>query len=200
MSTTPRTETTALIAAMEHWAKTVAKNGGVAAVTIQEGADRLSELKDRAELAEASAKLWEADALRYANNTEFWKDRAEKAEAEVDRQSGGRRSMSAHTPGNWVAGVAPHKGENLFIVGLLGTKKAIALCGKTGAADEQESMANARLIAAAPDLLAALQTIDSNAAESVEFIRRVVRAALAKVEGGTNPAQAVLDATKEDSK
>ena len=85
MSTTPRTETTALIAAMEHWAKTVAKNGGVAAVTIQEGADRLSELKDRAELAEASAKLWEADALRYANNTEFWKDRAEKAEAEVER-------------------------------------------------------------------------------------------------------------------
>ena len=34
-----------------------------------------------AERAEASAKLWEADALRYANNTEFWKDRAEKAEA-----------------------------------------------------------------------------------------------------------------------
>ncbi len=26
---------------MEHWAKTVAKNGGIAAVTIQEGADRL---------------------------------------------------------------------------------------------------------------------------------------------------------------
>jgi hypothetical protein len=30
---------------MEHWAKTVAKNGGVAAVTIQEGADRLRELE-----------------------------------------------------------------------------------------------------------------------------------------------------------
>ncbi len=41
--------------------------------------------KTRAELAEASAKLWEADALRYANNTEFWKDRAEKAEAEVEQ-------------------------------------------------------------------------------------------------------------------
>jgi len=39
----------------------------------------------RAELAEASAKLWEADALRYANNTEFWKARAEKAETEVAR-------------------------------------------------------------------------------------------------------------------
>ena len=42
----------------------------------------LEAMTARAELAEASAKLWEADALRYANNTEFWKDRAEKAEAE----------------------------------------------------------------------------------------------------------------------
>ena len=45
MNTTPRTETTALIAAMEHWAKTISKNGGIAAVTIQEGADRLRELE-----------------------------------------------------------------------------------------------------------------------------------------------------------
>ena len=52
MSTIPRTETPALIMAMEHWAKTVAKNGGVAAVTIQEGADRLRELQARAEKAE----------------------------------------------------------------------------------------------------------------------------------------------------
>jgi hypothetical protein len=37
----------------------------------------------RAEQAEASAKLWEADALRYANNTEFWQSRAEKAETEL---------------------------------------------------------------------------------------------------------------------
>jgi hypothetical protein len=42
--------------------------------------------KARAEMAEASAKLWEADALRYANNTEFWKARAEKAEAEREEQ------------------------------------------------------------------------------------------------------------------
>jgi hypothetical protein len=38
----------------------------------------------------------------------------------------------------------------------------------------------ARLIAAAPDMLLALQHIDSNAAESVEWIRRVARAAIAK--------------------
>jgi hypothetical protein len=42
---------------------------------------------------------------------------------------------------------------------------------------------NARLIASAPELLAALEKIDSNAAESVEWIRRVARAAIAKATG-----------------
>ena len=51
--------------------------------------------KTRAELAEASAKLWEADALRYANNTEFWKARAEKAEAELAAASQGYDCMMA---------------------------------------------------------------------------------------------------------
>ena len=41
-----------------------------------------------------------------------------------------------------------------------------------------KAQANARLIAAAPELLAALQKIDENAAESVEWIRRVVRDAI----------------------
>lgn len=45
MNTTPRTETDTLIMAMEYLAKTVSKNGGIAAVTIQEGADRLRELE-----------------------------------------------------------------------------------------------------------------------------------------------------------
>jgi hypothetical protein len=44
--------------------------------------------------------------------------------------------------------------------------------------------ADARLIAAAPDLLAALQKIDANAAESVEWIRRVAREAISKATGG----------------
>ena len=39
------------------------------------------------------------------------------------------------------------------------------------------------LIASAPDLLAALELIDSNAAESVEWIRRVARAAIRKSTG-----------------
>jgi len=45
--------------------------------------------------------------------------------------------------------------------------------------------ADAILYAAAPDLLAALYQIDANAAESVEWIRRVARAAIAKATGGS---------------
>ena len=44
--------------------------------------------------------------------------------------------------------------------------------------------ANARLIAAAPDLLLALQKIDANAAESAEWIRRVAREAIAHAING----------------
>lgn len=40
--------------------------------------------------------------------------------------------------------------------------------------------ANAKLFAAAADLLLALQTIDANAAESAEWIRRCAKDALAK--------------------
>ena len=54
MKTTPKTKTADLITLMEYWAKTIAKNGGVAAVTIQEGADRLRELET--ELAALTAE------------------------------------------------------------------------------------------------------------------------------------------------
>lgn len=50
-----KTDTEVLIIAMRHWAKVVLSNGGVAADTISQGADRLQELQARAEKAE---KLW----------------------------------------------------------------------------------------------------------------------------------------------
>jgi hypothetical protein len=49
--------------------------------------------------------------------------------------------------------------------------------------NDAEDDANARLIAAAPELLAALQKIDANAAESVEWIRCVARQAIAQAIG-----------------
>ena len=68
MNPIPKTETPDLINAMEHWAKTVAKNGGIAAVTIQEGADRLRELQARAEKAEIA--LAEIDPIIWASLSE----------------------------------------------------------------------------------------------------------------------------------
>lgn len=55
MNTELKTDTEILIIAMRHWAKVVLSNGGVAADTISQGADRLQELQARAEKAE---KLW----------------------------------------------------------------------------------------------------------------------------------------------
>ena len=80
MNTTPRTETPALIMAMEHWAKTVAKNGGIAAVTIQEGADRLRELETEVEWLTEQLRIESASA----SHCLMW---AEEAEAECLEQA-----------------------------------------------------------------------------------------------------------------
>jgi hypothetical protein len=58
----------------------------------------------------------------------------------------------------------------------------ITICHMT---DTVEIEANARLIAAAPDLLAALELIHSNAGESPEWIRERIAPAIAKTKGGS---------------
>ena len=85
MNTVPRTETPALIMAMEHLAKTISKNGGIAAVTIQEGADRLRELEARAECE----RLKELLRIEFASaqHALAWAERAEAALAEVEGQT-----------------------------------------------------------------------------------------------------------------
>ena len=76
-----------------------------------------------------------------------------------------------HTPGPWVANddglvysQAPRLGKHNVICAV--------------------SPANADLIAAAPELLAALHIIHANAGESPEWIRRHASAAIAKATGG----------------
>ena len=91
--------------------------------------------------------------------------------------------MSAHTPASWSVEIDHHNNAPEYIRAYVNGEMydlASVLCDETGNAS-----ANARLIAAAPDLLAALQKIDANAAESVEWIRRVAREAIIRAVGGS---------------
>jgi hypothetical protein len=84
--------------------------------------------------------------------------------------------MSKHTPGPWrvvdVPGEASHViGANNFTV------------VRGGYVSDMDT-ANARLIAAAPDLLAALQLIANFSNQDVsDMVREIARAAIAKAEG-----------------
>lgn len=89
-----------------------------------------------------------------------------------------------HTPGTWhIAGNEIHDRQTRY-------DKDGARTGETPNAictieimPLGQQTANARLIAACPELLDALKIIDANAGESVEWIRRHARTAIAKVEG-----------------
>ena len=102
--------------------------------------------------------------------------------------------MNTHTPGPWTVGMnADHLPCVVADVGLPGSGFAVAhinkvpLFGKGGPAHE----ANARLIAAAPDMLKALKTVTEFMACTLEDDEkhpawddvRLARAAIAKAEG-----------------
>ena len=59
----------------------------------------------------------------------------------------------------------------------------VAECGRT-LLPADEIRANAALVAAAPDLLAALQLVYANAGESPEWIRSRIAPAIARATGG----------------
>lgn len=81
--------------------------------------------------------------------------------------------MSKHTPGPWTS---ENSGlcQCVYATGPYGD--ALRIAEMIGPKEEE----NGQLMAAAPELLAALELIDSNAAESVEWIRRVARDAISK--------------------
>ena len=99
--------------------------------------------------------------------------------------------MSAkHTPGPWKS----HFDEAYFVTGpdlgrvamMMNLKGALGLGGRRSGS---ESAANCRLIAAAPDMLAALQAYDAWADKvlcrdsELSIVRRQMRAAIAKATG-----------------
>ena len=87
-----------------------------------------------------------------------------------------------HTPGPWtvdpktLAVYAPDRHGHAAAV-------RVAECGRT-LLPTAEIAANTALVAAAPDLLAALQLVYSNAGESPEWIRSRIAPAIARATGG----------------
>lgn len=90
--------------------------------------------------------------------------------------------MSAHTPGPWVALCEPTLSRYRIGAGFAAAESvAVVYMAKVDGVTE----ANARLIAAAPDMLAALREADSllDSASIEGQTRNMIRAAIAKAEG-----------------
>lgn len=105
-------------------------------------------------------------------------------------------SESKHTPGDWTLHDAGERSGNIIrfeIMGVKGQSIAEIECfstGDTGCKSHGEVLANARLMKAAPDLLAACEAaqkvincIPHEQAVAVPGISRLLRAAIAKAKG-----------------
>ena len=100
--------------------------------------------------------------------------------------------MSKHTPGPWVVSADPLHFYSLTTV--IGGKESSQKNGPPqqmivqvgGFAEWKEAEANARLIAAAPELLEALKLIASaeNSALDLAYCKGIARAAITKATGG----------------
>ena len=90
-----------------------------------------------------------------------------------------------HTPGPWIIGTPPPSGEQTIGSGSAGG--VIVAVATTGVDMEAITLANAHLIAAAPDMLEALKAALSLIEIIIPFdgeVNRMVRNAIAKAEGG----------------
>jgi hypothetical protein len=108
-------------------------------------------------------------------------------------QSQGGRSMTQHTPGPW-----RHWGSDIVIKDRDGDDMIICGMGKPASfrshpysvPSSRQTKANAQLIAAAPDMLAALQGImaessrDDDDHDVIATIQGICRVAMAKAKGG----------------
>lgn len=94
-----------------------------------------------------------------------------------------------HTPGPWKNPRPTISGDSLYIADKTGNWD-IATVKISHAPSPEQAAANAQIIAAAPELLAALQTIaaqsvgaDWTAEQAIEFCKEHARAAIAKIKG-----------------
>ena len=87
-----------------------------------------------------------------------------------------------HTPGPWTSGRPIPADDTVSRIVRAGDDHIAVVMDLDGGA--QEAVDNARLIAAAPDMLAALQLIHANAGESPEWIRSRIDAVIARATGG----------------
>lgn len=88
--------------------------------------------------------------------------------------------MSGHTPGPWSVE------QNGFYKSAVTANKGLAhLTWKAGTdrMSREEIEANARLIAAAPDLLMALENLENDAGQIPDHAWKIVKAAIAKARG-----------------
>ena len=91
-----------------------------------------------------------------------------------------------HTPGPWTVRHDFRCGNGKLCIGVSAARigpKSGAVAWPSGT-DETQELANAHLIAAAPDMLAALQLIHANSGESPEWIRSRIDAVIARATGG----------------
>jgi len=96
--------------------------------------------------------------------------------------------MSKHTPGPWRVGINQHGGAHIVSDehGLIGETVGGGNCGlQLNEGGKAQSLVNARLIAAAPDMLEALRNIDAWASGfagecTLDVIRDCVRRTVAK--------------------
>jgi hypothetical protein len=102
-----------------------------------------------------------------------------------------------YTEGKWEVGIAVIPALGTFqhvVVAIPSMYKVVASTGMAGADDESESIANAQLIAAAPEMYEALKQIAkgegrysqdplTHASNTIDDMKELAKAALAKAEG-----------------
>jgi len=93
-----------------------------------------------------------------------------------------KNTKNTHTPGPWEATEA-RVYQNFTVCGQPSSRLICSCHTHSDYTPWTEQNANARLIAAAPDLLAALKLIYANAGESPEWIRARIGSVISKAEG-----------------